>query len=755
MSLKLKLGSAGDVEVAASGDLAKYLKPGVDSLIRFSAAVEGMLERRIADAPSGSLSTNFQFTNIAPSWNIPGVGGQTVGITLSVKPAATCTLTILKPGDTLFTYMTGEDGKETPVKAPADTYYISLGLSCSVAVDAGAKWSSGSFGLSGNISTTDQFKVANYYAVPGFTRLGAAVEQAFANFVLPFHAASIQRLPAGDYVDFEFIGKLALGFGATYGFSGTFLGGQSKGEVTKSFSTPMGKAVVSAAPSYQVGAAFKLQYSHNDAFRVVAGRTASGATLYLLRKHASGFNTIGITLSAGAKFHVDASTVKAEAQTALQKAFPGDPGSLLGTKLGSVVDQAVGDVNDSVNQLLQMGDGQKIALEAAQSSTHENTALFIYDFDFSQGVDAYGVAMRGDYATALTMPGVALDTRSFIEQVYTKSAGLSLQFFSLLRFQDVTQYIRKTQFTYLGNRVFQIREIAGVKGISGLFGKEREADLYLIQECRNVMQSPGVSDVRVRLNAVFTDRNNAAAFDESYRMLKALALASAAKALRSYVTGKPKGTVQFTLDIDVTALAAIDSDAYLQDDKPAPEPHRKDNANYDAFVRAIATVVGDGDPVAGAFLQSFGTYGDWLNYNRVTTDEQGSTNPGDRLHEGNTNVERWPAGYAPSDRAKRSMVQTYILAAQAYMNFCDSLKWLISDLPTVDTEKKFEEMYEAVAAMIRNEGAFPTYFLKPSMVALTQQAGVNLAVSGTTPDPGVDTFALTLEPAALAARAVS
>ena len=752
MPLKLDLGSVGAVELAANGDLSKYLQPGIDSIVNLSPLVVGHLDSRIADVPPGSVSTNFSFS-FAPSWKI----AQAVGITLSVKPKAACTLSIIQPGGTLFSYALGEDAKDTPVKAPADSYYIGIALGCSLALDAGAQWSSGHLGVSGSISDSDQFRVANYYQVGPSVTLRDAINQAFSNFVLPFHADSIAQLPAGDYVDFEFIGKLALGFGATYGFSGMFFAGQSKGEVSASFATPIGTTVISATPSFQVGAGFKLQYTHDDAFRVVTGRTSSGATLYLLRKNTSGFSTtesFGVTLNAGAKFQTDAATVKAETEKAAQGLLGGSPGSALGNKLATVAGDAVNDINDSVNKLLAKGDGQKIALELIQSRTREHTALFVYNFDFNKGTGAYDVAMRGDYATALSMPGVDLNPQSFVEQLYTASAGLDLQFFNLLHFRDVTTYIRKTDVTYLGSRTFQIRKTAGSKSISGLFGREREADLYFIAQCRNVAQLTAVSAVNVRLNAVFTDRNNASAFDESRRTMAALGLGSVSNSIRDYVARQPKGTVQFTLDVDTAQLSTIASDDYLPNGKPPAEPHPKDKRNYEQFVQSVTAVVGPVDAVAQIFEQSFGKYADWLAFNRVVNDEQGSTKPGDRLSRGSTNGDHWPQGYPPPDKAERLLVQTYILAGQEFMNFCDSLKHLVTALPGVETEHQYEELYEAIAGMIRNEASFPTYFLKPSMVALMKLAGVAPTVDGTLPGPNVSgTFAITLKPAAAAMAA--
>jgi len=750
MPLTLDFGSVGSVEVAAAGDLSKYLGSGIGSLITFAPMVAASLASPIANIPAGSVSTTLNFS-ASPSWTV----AQTVGITLTVAPEAVCTLTIFKPGDTLLTYTLGEDAQPTPVTVPAAAYYVSISLQCSLEIDAGASFSAGQLGVSGNISSDDQFTIANYYAVAPSTTLRDAISQAFGSFVLPFQADSIQSLSAGDYVDFEFTGKLALGFGATYGFSGMFFGAQSGNEVTASASTPVGKAVITAAPSFQVGAGFKLQYTQLGAFRVVTGRTPNGATLYLLNDTSSQITAtedFGITLNAGVTFKTDVSTLQSETQTAAQRLLGGAAGTALGSKLSALAGQAAGDIDTAVNGLLSKGDGQKIQLELMQSRLRENTALFIYDFDFSAGTSAYETAMKGDYVTALSMPGVDLAPNSYIEQLYTSQSGLSLQFFDLLQFQDVTTYIQKTDVTYLGSRTFQIRQTAGVKAISGLFGKEREADLYFIAQCRNVLQSAAVSNLDVRWNAIFTDRNNASAFDETRRTLTTLGLPDAANAVQNYIVRNPNGTIQFTLDIPASALGSIDSDDYLPNGKPPAEPHLKDAANYQAFVRSVAAIIGPVDVIVQTFEQSFARYADWLAFNRVVTDQQGSTRPGDRLSEGNTNGDNWPQGYPPADTASRLLVQTYILSGQAFMNFCDSTKKLYRAVPGADTTAKFQELYQAVADMIRDETPFPTYFLKPSMAALLALANVQLQVSGALPDPSAGgNFAFELQPAVLAA----
>jgi hypothetical protein len=747
MPLKLNLGP---VELDADGDLAKHLVPGIDTVVNLFNT--DLLALRIADVPSGSLGTKFTFST-APTWQI----SQAVGISLSVAPGAGCTLSIRKPGDPLFEYSTGDDAEPTAVTVPDGRYYLSIGLECSLAVAAGAQWSGGNFGVSGNISTDDRFRVANHCWVLPSTTLRDAVVQAFSSFVLPFHSASISGMPDGNYIDFEFAGNLALGFGVTYGFSGLLLAGRSNGEVKASFGTPIGKAVVTAAPSFQVAAGFKLNYSHSDFFRVIAGRNAdatrNGATLYLFRQDASTLSTtetFGITLNAGVQFQTDAAKLKSEIGKVTQK-YLGAAAAPLGDRLASAADSLAGAINSSVNKLLAKGDGHKIELELIQSRTKAHTALFIYDFDFTQsGIEAYDCAMRGDYATAMTMPGAQLDPRSFIEQTYLQSAGLTLQLFGLLQFHDVTEYIQKNQVFYLGARTFQIRSTEGIKAISGLFGKEQEADLYFVARCKTGLDSVDVSDVDVRLQVIFLDKNNADAFRQSKSMLAALTETAAADALGHYTESHANGSVRLTFEGAASLFAALESDNY-QNGRPPAEPHTRDAANYQQFAAAVRDTIGASDSAAATFLNSFSAYTDWLEFNRIKTDQAGSTQPGDRLSVGTAVVSLWPNGYPPSDSGARSLVQAYLYAGQHFMNFCDGLKRLAADLPSIDTQQEYDEMLKALRGMVRHEISFPTWFLKPGVVAMLRLSSARLTLQGSLPDSAADDFAVSFDAAGAAA----
>jgi hypothetical protein len=757
MPLKIDLGGSSALPIPG-GDLITLLtNHNIDSTIQFDPKTIGSLDRQISDAAATPFTGSFTFST-SPSWTI----AQTVGINLSVSAGVTCSITIQKPGDTLFSYLAGTDAdslKETDVTAAADRYYVTLGLVCNLSLSAGAKWSSGSFGLSGSISNADTFTIKSGYWVPATTPLKDALAKAFAGFVLPFQAASVAGMPDGDFIDFEFVGKLQLGFGATYGFSGLFFAGLSNGEVAGTFSSRLGKAVLSAKSSYSLGAGFKANYAHTDKFRVAAVRlkntTFDGAQLYLFRQDRNDLKTtesFGITVSAGAKFQTDASTVHSEVTKVSTQVLGADAGGILGGQLGTVIGSAVDDINNSVNSLLGKADGVSVVkLELEQSSTHENTALFVFTFDFQKGgQDAYALAMKGDYAGAVAA-GAVVGTDSFTEQLYIQHAGLDFQLFHLIHFQDMTTYIQKSQVFYVdGGRTLQIRDVIGFKSVSGMVGKDREADLFFTAEAK-MPQSGSITNASVKLLVIFTDTDNAAAFRETERLLASVATGGPFDSdVASYVTAHPHGKVSVSIEAGADIFADLPVDQYLPNGKPAPEPHLNDARNYEAFTSAVRTVIGTPDQYATTFVNSFAHYGDWLAFNRVTTDQQGSTKPGDRMATPTPNVADlyWPPNYPPSDHTARSLVKNYIVAGQQFMNFCASLQSLsaLTDASSGATNEAFDQLLRTVIGMVRNQIPFPTYFLKAAMAALLSRTGVKLALVGDVPDPATaDNLAFTFE----------
>jgi hypothetical protein len=249
------------------------------------------------------------------------------------------------------------------------------------------------------------------------------------------------------------------------------------------------------------------------------------------------------------------------------------------------------------------------------------------------------------------------------------------------------------------------------------------------------MFSSDVSGVTVRLQATLIGHDNQAAFRGTERMLNAIGQGAITASINRYLARLPHGTVRVTINADALLFAALQSNEYLAPGKPAPEPHVFDAANYEQFVEAVKVVIGTVERPAAIFDSAFGAYPGWLEFNRVKTDQEGSTRPGDRESLGNLAASNWPSGFPPSDTGERSLVQSYIVAGQGFMNLCDGLRHLASDLPGVANKERYEAMLKSISAMVRDDIPFPTYFLQPGIVALLKLVPAQLLIDGDLPDP--------------------
>jgi hypothetical protein len=341
------------------------------------------------------------------------------------------------------------------------------------------------------------------------------------------------------------------------------------------------------------------------------------------------------------------------------------------------------------------------------------------------------------------MEGVTLDPGSYIERLYTSKAGLTFQFFSLLKFHELTQYIHQVDAIYIGDRTFQLRTTTGVKDVAGLFGKEREADLFFVANCKEIAGQQAVSGVVINLSCVFLDSSNRDAFAQSQKLATALQLKDAANAIASYVHDHPNGKVKLTIEGPAQVFTGLRADSYVGN-KPPKEPPNLDRSNYDAFVSALRTLAKQDDAAAGEFFKNFATYQDWLEFNRVKTDQQGSTKPGDRLNVGNLANSVWPENHGPSDLAARSIVQQHVLAGQAFMNLCEALKQISDTAGTITTEAQYDSFLDQIRHMIPKDVYWPAYFLKPTMVALIHLLSAKVVADSSVTKDGDCSIKLTL-----------
>ncbi len=85
------------------------------------------------------------------------------------------------------------------------------------------------------------------------------------------------------------------------------------------------------------------------------------------------------------------------------------------------------------------------------------------------------------------------------------------------------------------------------------------------------------------------------------------------------------------------------------------------------------------------------------------------------------------------------------------MNFCAAIKKLLVVVPGTATVAAYDKLFQSISNMVRDdESVFPTWFLKPSIVALVNSAGIRLEVDGDLPDATkADCFNISLKSTAV------
>ncbi len=94
------------------------------------------------------------------------------------------------------------------------------------------------------------------------------------------------------------------------------------------------------------------------------------------------------------------------------------------------------------------------------------------------------------------------------------------------------------------------------------------------------------------------------------------------------------------------------------------------------------------------------------------------------------------------------MLRTFMLAAQQFMNFCEDLPTLATDLDEATTRKEFNRVLDEAKDLVKEgAGPFPLFFTKPLIAALIAQSG-GVVAEVQAPPPGDlvrDTFDLQIK----------
>jgi hypothetical protein len=718
-------------DISNASDLSQFLKTSGTATFKFTklSAVKSIT---LGNAPTGLFQLPFN-SDQELAWDL----GKQGNVTFSFLPTATAAVQIQNSGD-LFHYNLGDDESDrVSVPVPPGMAYVTVLLNVCLTVSAGPGFSAGDFGVSAQVDSSTTFALVFRKAFPIGTLVLDAVHQTFEAFVLPFRANGAASLHDGDYIDYEFIGKIATGIGITYGVSASLLSGRSISEIQQAFgNSALGQTIVNHIPSYEAGASFAVEYEHVDTFRVVVGRHQSPAgnsiSMCVFRrgdKKVSTTETLGISLvrpisgdivsnleasagglAASAFGSIVAGSLRTQATNGLTKA--------LGSNAQGPMKDFLTDVGQVLRDLVTKHDIPVIQLQLMQQRVKEDTALFNFTFDLNQPdalSQGYELAIQGDFANAVKIAGVALNPGSYLEDAVLHRTSATLEFFDLFKIADVTEYFDKVSTVYAGNGVFRLVLKVGVDDTVTVHGKDNSCEVYFIAEPPASGAAASAADMVVSLNFALIDQTSQSA-KSTIRALDQIggaALQAAAAQVPAALTGKLKVTCKFSQD----AFSRIACDEYVGG-KPSPLPHPIDAANYAAFVAAVQKVI-PADNLQQEFLALFASYDAWVEFNRVKIDQEGSTEAPDRRSVGNEAVSVWPIRL---DKVlDRSGLQCYLYAAQSYMNLCEGLKHLASDLDAQTFAANFDLLQKSLDKIINQD--INVFFIKPALAALFQSCG--------------------------------
>lgn len=742
MSLSLTIGNQQtSIDL---GDLATLqLQPSTFALASdvFTAAVLG--------GPISGLAGDFLEASLTAGadqqWN-KTIDAST-SITFGVTPAATCSVIVRKAGQIFpaFTDIQGDPTSSTTVNVPNGKGYVSIVLSVSLDVTAKGAFTSGSFGVSASIDSNDKFELANHFVFDQTKAVRDAILDAFSRFVLPFgpNSSDLEKLAAGDMVESEFIGSLALSASLTAGFNGVLFGAFGSGGLSLAASSPLGSILASAKPTFQLGVSFEVDYTHTDAFRMVIFVQASQIELRYFKRHT---NDLKIVLNASATLNpgvnIDftdkipgminsaAQKLVAGADPTVAQALTGGVAQIVSTTTQPLTD-ATNDLNSVVPNLLKKLPTLTVGATATFETVTENTVFGVYDFTLPVNAAAWKSAMSGDLQSALHQPGVQLGTGSFVENSLTRSTTLSFSFFGL-KAQTVQEYFKDVTLTYAGSGQFQYRLKTGIDSSSNIFGHQKEADIYFLVQASlasDVVNEAGdVNNESVTLHLVRKDQN---ASDHSFSLGKTISLlvpsggCSIAQLLNDATRANPKVPVTLTAKFASSAFSKIQATPFING-KPQPLTNQgQDEANFSAFTQAVDDVVTNSGDAFPSIISDYVNVWARVNENLIGQ----PAGPPNRRQTGplSNPVQAFGGigGFTGNfDDGTLTSFLAFLEEARLFMNFCDDLQQLSTLAGDTDSSSHFKDLVGEVTSIVKNDVTrFPQEFLNAILLALVRRMG--------------------------------
>jgi hypothetical protein len=655
------------------------------------------------------------------------------GLSFSISPMASGKVIVRKQGELFRITSTADpaDDKNPRIfEVPFGRAYVTIALRAGLAVSGSAAYSHGLFGVKAGISSEHRFLCACHLGFSAGDGIRDAIAEAFRRFVFPLDADSIDQLAPGDFIEHEFFGKLAFSATAFAGFKGVFFGGVSNQALRQTLSSKIGSIGVQAKPSAAASASLDVKWSHEDAFRVVVGKTQPQKVDFAIFKMDA--SRLAVTLRAAASVKINGQfdltpNLTKLTEDAVKKALAPLPDALernqLIGQLTSRIKKAPGmleefadEARTRTNSFLKKLDRLTVDATLAHERISEHTALLSLTFDWPAAKEAMKPAMAGDLAGALKFDGVEAAVGSFVHSSLVERNSLALQFFEAFRVKTLTEYFQKSELVYAGNGILQFRFLGGMKASSDVFGHKKAIEMYF-SAAAAAARDGGLSDKDVTFTIKTNEENEPKAALQSAAVVEAVLGGPAEAAiLRAAIARNPNLNVRLSCTLPADALKRLSATPFVKKNQPAPLPHAADAANYAAFVDAVDLLFDQGGFQGEGFPDRFSSFAAWAQVNlMVNTGSAASPKPPNRRNKGN------PFIFAPMGKPLEALILTYLNAAQGYMNLCDDLGLLARAVDEADTLEALSRIVEESGDLVKKDSSgHPLHFTKPLLIALVR-----------------------------------
>jgi hypothetical protein len=624
---------------------------------------------------------------------------------------------------TLSLAATPSSNTSKPVTGPAGSVYLCVELDFSIQAGVSVSYQQGIYGLSGTASSSDTFTVAFYKNCKPGDLLGQSIARAFGDLVLPFHSNTLKNLQAGDFLSHTANANLQLGLGANIGFKSFSFADQWKSGIPGVANSPT--LSVGISPVVQPTVKLAYSFSYAGTFEQLLWVDAAGAGhlhLYRSKTQISSLDlTAGITADANA---TAATAVQTQIANAPQQAAPQ---SGFATALTTVFNafsaetsKLSSDIDSKINALLKpINTSLQVTLDMKIAQTNQNYLLLDYTVNLANPAwqNVWTLMCNGRFVDALAQSNgsVQLDPGSGLEQLYNKTASISLNFFGQWAGNWSTAQIASSSLIYAGNNTFHLVTVEGMQKLSTINKSSTEVDFYFAAEMDLSGAAPTLQPPN--LNVMLRATNNKAFGDYIASFVGYLTSGQDGQALTTQVRNLAQSantTQVLQLIFQPSAYGNLKSSTIPL----TPGGDAADSANYGAFEQACATIM-TSSPAnfsSGPYKLSYEAWSNWnIASNNAWPAPAGALpnrkEPGDVGGGGAQSCVTDLFGI----NAPVGLLTYAFESASGFMNLCEDLKILATQ--PVD-QKTWQDFVDSLLALIRRDVTLD--FVAPATLALSR-----------------------------------